>query len=164
MKNIFTALTTGTAIAAITILPYPAHAWGGLIQQAVGTTVNVIQENERRNAQTRRLEIQAEERATEEAIQAEVERRLAAERSKQPDTPTSARTTHEQQAKNLGFDLCSADVLDGHAELLQMTGMGQELGCNQNEINAAVRQEQKLDRECGLRGFDGWNGHKCVHF
>ena len=146
------------------MLPSPAHGWGGLIQQAVGTTVNVIQANERRNAETRRLEIQAEERATEEAIQAEVERRLAAERSKQPNTTTSASTTHEQQATNLAFDLCSADVLDGHAEFFQLTGVGQELGCSQNEMNAAVRQEQKLDRECGLRGFDGWNGHKCVHF
>ena len=81
MKKTVIALTCITAFTATTITPAPAKAWGGLVQSALGTTINAIQENERRNAETRRLEIQAEERATEEAIQAEVERRIARERA-----------------------------------------------------------------------------------
>lgn len=39
--------------------------------------MNVIQESEHQNAQIRKLEPQAQERATEKTIQAEVERRLS---------------------------------------------------------------------------------------
>ena len=81
MKKTVIALTCITAFNATTLTPAPAKAWGGLVNAALGTTINAIQENERRNAETRRLEIQAEEHATEEAIQAEVERRIAAERA-----------------------------------------------------------------------------------
>lgn len=77
LKNILIALTAGTTISAALTFPAPALAWEELIQQAVGTTVNVIQENGRRNAQIRTLQIQAQERAIEKAIQAEVERRIS---------------------------------------------------------------------------------------
>ena len=80
MKKAVIALTCITTFTAATLVPAPAKAWGGLINAAIGTTVNAVQENERRNAEIKRLEIEAQERATEEAIQAEVDRRIAEER------------------------------------------------------------------------------------
>ena len=77
LKRILIALTAGTTITSVLAFPAPTMAWEGLIQQAIGTTVKVIRDNDRRNAQIRKLEIQAQEHATENAIQMEVERRLS---------------------------------------------------------------------------------------
>ena len=96
--------------AAATFVPAPAKAWGGLINAAVGTTVTAIQENERRNAEIKRLEIQAQERATEEAIQAEVERRMAQERK------TMQNKVNQPSYKVTTASTVGAPIARGYAE------------------------------------------------
>ena len=176
MKRLI-ALTCITAFAGATYAPAPAKAWGGLINAAIGTTVNAIQENERRNAETKRLEIQAQERSTEEAIQAEVERRLAQERAK-----SNKENTRENSSTNLsslndemaafraemaaaGVDACSTNFVGPDmADLFSLGGLvpgmsekfAESMGCTKADSDAWIKRARQREEACMARGYKGY--------
>ena len=173
MKKILVTATTVSALGAMAFTPAPAHAFGGLINAALGTTVNVIQENERRNAETRRLEIEAQERATEEAIQAEVERRLAQERAKsgreggtQQSSAAASSASNEMAAFRaemaaVGIDACDPNFVGSSLAVPFLPGATEmfaaEMGCTKSDAAAWDAKARQRDEACMANGYKGFN-------
>ena len=128
MKKILFAAVAGSAITAATLTPAPAYAWGGLVMQGI----NMIESIGNANAQARYAEAEVQKMSTEEAIQAEVERRLAAERKAWADQGTRPAQTAQQQNSSAPSAEDFGQVMDAITGSLNeaMPGMSTMLGVN----------------------------------